>query len=189
MAEKEKDDPSKAPPASDKPWKRAGTPRLNRKSREHESPWNTGDERVEVNDALRPTEPIGKYTDELLVDQGARWHADRPPLGPLRERCALELWDHWNNAPAREPTLYCLLAGMFKDHPEWDTPEHQRLVEIVAATLIRWTQTNVGSGFLDEVSKLVEAEVKRLQPAVKKHKTFLASVGEITLMRHETEEI
>ena len=115
-------------------------------------------------------------TDEQLIDIGARWHGEIP-IGYLRERCIVQLWDYDNNSQNTTIIIHSLLQSMMGK--EILSPRDLYLCELGAVTALQWSQTNVGRSFMENALKLAQREQKRLSSKVRAHQKLLVAVGEL----------
>lgn len=148
------------------PWKRTGTPGW---PGPQESKW--GKEYCSHGASIK-----GRlFTDDELIHMAAVTYGSVPE-GTMAERVAAMLWDYECNGKGGCGSLTMLindLDGLVK------TPHDRKVAEMAAATIIQWTQTNVGSGFLERVRKITEEERCRLQGEVERHRTLLIATGVI----------
>ena len=153
--------------SKDVPWKRSGHPMF--EGSESNYKWqhdvcNRGPDSHRV------------LTDEQLIDIGARWHGEIP-IGYLRERCVVQMWDFENNHPTNTKIIHSLLQSMMGK--EVLSQRDLYLCELGAITALQWTQTNVGRAFMESVLKLAQREQKRFSAKVKEHQKLLVAVGEL----------
>jgi len=92
----------------------------------------------------------------------------------IEERMFAELWDYENNSICSN-----LLWTLMQYHPKMQSliKDHNDviLVEKVAAMMMQWLGTNVGSGFIDSARKATKTEIESIEDSVIKQKEKVAS--------------
>lgn len=113
-------------------------------------------------------------TYQWILDLALKENSHHSAHGYIEERMFAELWDYENNSICSN-VLWTLIRyhpkmrDLIKDHND------VILVEKVAAMMMQWLGTNVGSAFIDSARKATKTEIESIENSVIKQKEKVAS--------------
>ncbi len=111
-----------------------------------------------------------QWTLDLALKENSHYFAHNF----IEERMFAELWDYENNSICSN-----LLWTLMQYHPKMQSliKDHNDviLVEKVAAMIMQWLGTNVGSAFIDSVRKASKTEIELIENSIIKQKEKIVS--------------